>query len=738
MKKFISIILSAMILLNFSAVAFAEGTSAQLYNVYGNEMLFQQNKEAVFSGTAKAGSEITAELYSADGKLTASGKTHTKADGTFEAAFTSPAGSYDEYTVILKENSTEFARLENVVFGELWLSSGQSNMQYPLAQSRTGREMFANRQKLSKWLRVLLMPSYPGNTAGPEFTYAEPQLNIEGAEWVTGENAVVYNMSAVAYFFAADLMEELDMPIGILNASLGGSAIASWLSREAIDNDPEVKNDLVSNGEYIKSSEWKTAEQNVYTDMTANYNHKIEALGCFRPSGMIWYQGESDIGRSAERYARAFDLMQRSYSEHFGYTDTLMPIIFSQLASYIYSDNTLMVADRNIDFTDMQKAFPDSRATIAIYDVPLTYIPEAGAIHPECKEEIGQRMAISAVNLVYGGSGSYTAPTVKASQIRDGSVYVTFDNTGDGLMTDGKELYGFAVCGDDGVYIQADAEIVSTDTVRIHSEHVENPRSASYAYCLGNMRSNLYASENGVPTLPAGIFITDGAVSKHYWFDKQWADCNDAKIWHVINGDEYIKFYDSWTAENAEITYSDSSLNISSTETTFAAGPLMTFGNSSFEKPLNDTDTNYSDYGKMSFYLRNNGNKDIKLSGIKITANSVLWYSPEVEGTKDIEAVIPADGEWHRIAVDLNRLYLFGNEYGISYPSGRLKNVSDIRFEFSSEGESDISIDKIRFAPSGEKTGIRFDADMNKADTLFEKISAFFVGIIGAITSMFR
>lgn len=738
MKKFISIILSAMILLNFSAVAFAEGTSAQLYNVYGNEMLFQQNKEAVFSGTAKAGSEITAELYSADGKLTASGKTQTKADGTFEAAFTSPSGSYDEYTVILKENSTEFARLENVVFGELWLSSGQSNMQYPLAQSRTGREMFANRQKLSKWLRVLLVPAYPGNTAAPEFTYAEPQLNIEGAEWVTGENTVVYNMSAVAYFFAADLMEELDMPIGILNASLGGSAVASWLSRETIDNDADFKNDLVSNGEYIKSSEWKTTEQNVYTDMTANYNHKIEALGSFRPSGMIWYQGESDIGRSGEWYARAFDLMQKSYSEHFGYENKLMPIICSQLASYIYSDDTLMIANRNIDFTDMQKALPDSRATIAIYDVPLTYIPEAGAIHPECKEEIGQRMAISAANLVYGGNGSYTAPTVKASQIRDGSIYVTFDNTGDGLMTDGKELYGFAVCGDNGVYIQAEAEIVSADTVRIHSEYVENPRSASYAYCLGNMRSNLYASENGVPTLPASIFITDDTVSKHYWFDKQWADCDDEKIWHVMNGDEYIKFYDSWAAENAEISYSDGSVNIRSAENIFAASPLMTFKEGTFTKPLHDIDTDYSDYGKISFYLRNNGSKDIKFSGIKITANKVLWYSPEVDGTKDIEAVIPADGEWHSITVDLNRLYLFGNECGVSYPCGKLKNVSDIRFEFSAEGESDISIDEIRFAPSSEKVGLRFDADMNNADTFFEKISAFFVGIIGAFVSIFK
>jgi hypothetical protein len=207
--------------------------------------------------------------------------------------------------------------------------------------------MFENRENLSKWLRVLLVPGYPGNTVSPEFTYAEPQLNIEGAQWITGENDAVYNMSAVAYFFADDLINTLDMPVGILNASLGGSAIASWLSRDAIDGDEKVKKDIVSDDDYIELSEWKTTGQDVYSDMTANYNHKIEALGKFRPSGMIWYQGESDIGRSAERYINSFDLMQRSYSEHFGYEDELMPIVFSQLASYIYSDVNEMLIGSN-------------------------------------------------------------------------------------------------------------------------------------------------------------------------------------------------------------------------------------------------------------------------------------------------------------------------------------------------------------------------------------------------------
>lgn len=737
-KRIISLFLAAMMTAGCVTAASAESVSAKLYNVYGSGMLFAQNKEAVFAGTANAGALITAELFGAAGELIISGESAVKADGTFNVSFMAPSGGYDEYTVILKENSKEFARLENVVFGELWLASGQSNMQYPLVQSRTGREMYANQQKLSKWLRVLLVPAYPGNTAEPEFTYAEPQLNIEGAKWVNGEDMSAYNMSAVAYFFAADLMEKLDMPVGILNASLGGTSIASWLSRDAIDGDAEVKNDFISSDSYIEQSEWKAKEQNVYADMTANYNHKIEALGNFRPLGMIWYQGESDIGWDSGRYARAFDLMQRSYSKHFGYENELMPIIYTQLASYIYSDDTLMIADRNMDFTEMQKARPESRAMVTIYDVPLTYIPEAGAIHPECKEEIGERMAFAANSLVYGDGKSYTAATVKGTEIRDGGVYVTFKNTGDGLMADGDELYGFAVCGADGVYVQADAEIVSSDTVKIHSDYVADPRSASYAYCLSNMRSNLYASADGALTLPVSQFITDSSIGTHYWFDRQWTDCSDELTWHVMRGDEHIKFYESWVAESAAVSYTDGAINVNSSESSFSVRPLMTYKDGVLAKAFHDIDTDYGDYGKMSFYVRNNGSSDVTLDKIKININSLMWYSPAVDGTKDVEAIIPADGEWHCITVDLNRLYLFGNEGGASRPSRRLDKVSEICFEFSANGESGISIDKVRFAPSTEKAGMRFDSDINCADNILEKITAIFVSVIGAIISIFN
>ena len=314
-------------------------------------------------------------------------------------------------------------------------------MQYPLSQAKGGADSFKNGEKLSKWIRVLLMPYYCDGIV--EKTFADPQVDATDAQWVTGENPQFYNVSAVAYYFAAQMQKDLDMPVGILNASLGGSAISSWLSREAIDGDANVKNYLVSTDKYIERADWEKEERSIYHTMTANYNHKIEPLKNFRPAGLIWYQGETDLisGVTHEGYENFYELMQRSYSELFGYKNELMPFINTQLASYNYSDDGLNLLDWNINYCNIQAAENDSRATVTIYDVPLTYLIEAGPIHPECKQEIGERMAYAAKGLVYGGKSPYTASTLENAEIRDGAIYVTFNNTGDGLACGGDVEY---------------------------------------------------------------------------------------------------------------------------------------------------------------------------------------------------------------------------------------------------------------------------------------------------------
>lgn len=734
-KKLIAFSLAVVWTAGFIPFSSATESEAKLYDIYSSNMLFQQNKDAVISGTAPGNSKIKAELFNKNNILVASGES-VASGGIFSVSFPSPSGGYDEYSVIMKCNGKEFAKLSNVVFGELWIASGQSNMMYPLAQDKDGREKFANGEPLNKNVRVMLIPDYPEYKGSKELLPADPQNDIVNAKWVTGENGNVYSMSAVAYYFADETQKKLNVPVGILNVSLGGTILASWLSRDAIDGCDKVKNYLLDCDKYIKKSDWKEDSQNVYGDMTVNFNQRIAPLKGFRPVGMIWYQGESDLmaNMSSEYYADAMALMQSSYADYFDYDGNMLPAIFTQIASYPYNGDLTQPAKWNIGYTEMQEKNADSQAMVTVYDIPTHFLPEVGLIHPENKKEIGERMAFAASGLVYGKKETFTAATVKSHEIKDGSIFITFNNTGDGLVANGNKLLGFAVCGDNGIYVQADAEIISKDTVRISSEYVPDPKSATYAYCLSNIRSNLFATENGNIALPVAPFVTDLAYDAHFWADKSWADCEDELIWHNID-DSDVKYRNSWVAKNASIIFADG-LSISAEKKNFSVSPAFSYSKNSKDISFADFDSNYSDYGKMTFRIRNNGSTDIYSDGIKIYTNAITWYSPAVNNTNEPSFVIPADGEWHTVTLNLNKLYFYGNECGITFGCNKLKNVRNIDFCFSGEN-ANINIDEIRFAPLTEKDGVRFEAEIKNADGVGEFLSALFVGFIGIFANLF-
>ncbi|MBR6531882.1 MAG: hypothetical protein IKT61_05215 [Clostridia bacterium] len=742
MKNLISVFLAFILAVSCMPFAFAGDTDARLYTVYGDGMLFQQNKEAVLAGEATPDSVIIAALFDDGNELVTQGTGIVDKDGTFSVSFTAPSGSFDEYTVVLMQDGRIFESLENVVFGELWLASGQSNMQYPLAQAKYGREDYENGKRFSKWLRVLMVPPYVNSYTQIGFVPDEPMQDIEGALWVDGQNEFIYNMSAVAFYFADEMLRELNMPVGILNASLGGSSIASWISREAADSDKEYKAMLEQLDLYKQSADWSQQTQNVYADIGANYNHKIEALKNFRPVGMIWYQGESDILYSEEYYSKAIDVMQSLYTDVFSYKKGSFPLIYTNLAEFFYTDDGLILPDRNIAFAEIQANSPESRATFPIYDVPVTYIPGAGVIHPECKKEVGERMALCAKGMVYGKFDTFTGATVDKTEIRDGAAYVTLKNVGDGLVVNGSKLYGFAVCGQDGVYIEAEAQLVSADTVRVWNENVANPVSVSYAYCMGNGRANLACKYEGEEPLPVSIFVTDKSVGTHYWTDKRWADCENEKIWHTMS-DTTSGFYDAWTGVNASISFSSedscegaNGLNVISHKKDFTVKPNLTYGDGAKTEPFRDTDTDYSNYGTMSFYVRNNGEAPVTLDKVKFTKNGTMWHAPAVNGTGDTSFTIPADGEWHLVTLDLNCLYLHGNEGGIGFTSKKLEAVKEIELCFEGEN-ADLSLDSISFTLTDKDARNSFDASFSAADNVFEYFCVLVTSFLGLFARLF-
>lgn len=749
MRNMITVILTLALLAGCCFPATAADTSqAKLYSYYGNNMLFKQMDEAVFAGTATAGSGISCTVFDADKQQIAFSETLTNRDGTFAVSFMAPKGSFEEYTVTLKENGVTFAQLSGIVFGELWLAGGQSNMQMPLAQSKTGMEMFANGQRGSDALRVLYVPyngTYKGDASKAP---VHPLTDYESASgWYKGSDAKVYDMSAVGYYFAEELIRQLNMPVGILNANLGGTSILTWLSRETIENNSTIMNDCQSDGRYIAADKWKEGNINFGMDMTCNFNTKIAPLKNFRLSGMIWYQGESDLFWQYGRYSRAFDALQSSYTEYFKYKNGLLPIVFTQLASYHYGD-LIALQNKNVEFAEIQQQQPDSRAMTSIYDVPLDYTSSTHAIHPLCKKEVGEKMTYAALGLVYDRYDTFTAATVKNIITEDDCIYVSFRDTADGLMADGNQLRGFSICGSDGIYVSADAEIVSPDTVRVFNKNVKSPVSVAYAYSQSNHHANLFASLDGKKSLAVSPFVTDLSVGKHYWHNDAWTSCDYSSFWHC-HSNEFSGFYNTWKANGATISFKDSTIgngnalyvSANGNSEQFSVLPNFTYSENGKEVCFSDIDTNWSDYGCLSITFKTNSNKAIRFDGLKIKINNGLWVMPAILGSDATGCELRPEDNAVQVTLDLNRLYPYGNIAMTAYSANLLNSVQYAEFLFTDlfERGADLCIDDLQFVSDAtERENISEKQDLSKAENFFEKIRAFFLAFFVKLILIFR
>ena len=709
-------------------------------------MLFQQKKEAVLCGKGTGGAEISCLLADENGTGILKAKAQVNRSGEFRLSFTAPEGGYKSYTITLYVNGREFRTLKDVVFGELWLASGQSNMQYSFSESST----YEQNKERSEWLRFLYIDPYVTFNGSPDSFPLEALSDIEPGccRWLKGTDNID-SVSAVSFFFAQELQKKLDMPVGVLMPNLGGSLLASWLSREAIDSDPAFAEYLKTQGLYISPENWNSIEIVWYSTMTANYNKKVSPLRNFAISGMIWYQGESEILCDWEigYYTRGLELLQSSYSELFGFESSKMPFVATQVAPYAYGDKNFSL--HNNEFTEFQKAEPSSRAMTTIYDIDLGYYETVGPIHPYSKQPVGERMAASAYGLVYCGSECCTAATVDSFRTDGNSFFVTLRNVGDGLAFDGKKAIGFSLAEEGGIYVQADAEIVSENTLRVYSDEVEKPVSCAYAFAQNSSSANVYSTLNGENFMPIAPFCTDIGVNKLFWEEPAWAGCDRDEAFLLSDGSPYAGQHKIWSAENAEIHTDsinpydgDGCLNIISdtSKKKFSVSPVYTYKDDGKEKYYDCMLRNWSNYSAVSVMVRNNGKNDVMLEGLKLYVNKVTWFAPEVDGCGEICTVIPADGQWHKLTFDLDRLYLHGDECGAVYSRRKLSEIDSFSLCFSDgkKQSSDLSIDEFRFTGNvaDGKRGF-FEPCLLRADNPWEFFCGIFTSVFGLIRAVF-
>lgn len=676
-----------------------------LYDIYGDSMLFLQNAVAELAGVAPSGTKLSCTLTSDDNAIVASGETVAQG-GTFTLCFPTPSGSFSEYTLQISANGKPIAVLRHIVFGELWLASGQSNMEYPLSQEYDFRRK-AELPKNAEYLRIMLCDSVP--TCGHDTAYcpATEQENYLGCRWVSAADASMHTVSAVGYYFVAELMQSLQVPVGILNVSLGGSSIRSWISRTTLTENEQALAYLKRSSAYIAPEQWNPETAVYQTDMSAIYNARIYPLRHFRLSGMIWYQGESDLMFDIPwgEYSNLFTLMQKEYTELFRHEEGLLPIVYTQIVSFGYT-NRRPLQDFNFELSQMQLDVPDSRATVSVSDAPLNYVNNLHQIHPVKKQSIARRMATAAQRLVYGKGGSTSSPALLSSKADGNSILATLANVGDGLVAKGKTLLGFTVCGADGVFYPAEAEIIAGDTVRITSEQVQKPVAAAYGFSQVNSRANLYASANGAPAFPASPFVTAHVENANYMPDYPWSDCESERMW--LNIDNGVSgYYPIWNTENCLYILSDTAayrgdtgLRITPSAKAYSLSQDFVKSVRHKQKEVASFERDLTSYAGFRFYARCDADTDaeIRFDGLRIACAGASVVYPAVAGTDCTTAVIPADGKWHEVVLDFSKLYrMSGTLCGDNRPLSQIKGFS---LEFSSDSLAQIQLDEIGFVSS--------------------------------------
>jgi sialate O-acetylesterase len=446
--------------------------------IVSSNMVLQRNTTIQIWGWADAKEKIFLEASWLKGTLNV--EADNDGNWRFEVKTTV---SKDPQTIKITGRSSDIT-LVNVLFGEVWLCSGQSNMQMPL-KGYTGQPIFGSLLTTAKAtnpnLRLFSVDRIGSKT---------PLKDVEKyTPWQQATPDNVYEFSAVAYYFGQQLQEILDVPVGLIHTSWGGSAVQAWLSKEEISKYQAVDLadvDITKGTNHIP---------------TALFNSMIQPLIPYTIKGVLWYQGESNR-QEPENYKKLFPAMVKDWRARWGIGD--FPFYYVQIAPFLYDgDNTLFQTFDNSAFireTQLQclDLIPNSGIAITMD------IGEELSIHPAKKKEVADRLLFNALNQTYGyktidGAG----PIYDSLEQNDGGLLLKFKNADNGLYSyDG--LTAFEIAGSDRVFYPAEAKIVKGRNVLVKSDKVAKPIAVRYAW-----RNWVIGTLYNTDLLPASSFRTD-------------------------------------------------------------------------------------------------------------------------------------------------------------------------------------------------------------------------------------
>jgi sialate O-acetylesterase len=475
----------------------------KLPGLFSDNMVLQRDKPIAIWGWADDGEKVTVKF--------AHNEASTEARGGKWKMFLPKAKAGGPHTLTVSGNNTLVRT--NVLIGEVWICSGQSNMEWRMAQSYEPAADIESSKNAR--LRLFTVPKLKADEAVEDVK----------AAWTLCEPESVRNFSAVAYYFGRDLQKELGVPVGLIHTSWGGSPAEVWMREEILAENPiykaeildifagqkkwfdaevakweQEKADLEKEGKKIQRNRpwgiWKPAEL---------YNGMIAPLVPYAIRGAIWYQGESNAGR-AWQYRTLFPDMISNWRADFGQGD--FPFLLVQLAPWDRNRKREMseITKEPVesDWAELREA--QLLSTKLLPNVGMAVITDAGDkddIHPTKKEPVGARLALAARAIAYGEKITHSGPVYRGLQVENDRAIISFDHAGRGLVAKNGELKGFAIAGPDRKFVWAKAEIKG-DKVIVNSPEVQNPVAVRYGWADFPV-VNLFNKEG----LPASPFRTD-------------------------------------------------------------------------------------------------------------------------------------------------------------------------------------------------------------------------------------
>lgn len=634
---------------------------------FSDGMMFQQNKPMnIFGNVGAADVEVKAELLDKNGFVIETKEVVSAASGSFSLAFDGHPGSYDKYSINLYTDNVLTQVIRDILIGELWLTAGQSNMEYYVIQAMP---TYDTPIPTNEYVRFFEEPTVPGGVDA--ILPAAPATDIPDAFWndgSVGTNAKY--VSAIGYFMSLQLQEKLDVPVGFIHAAKGASLIESWLPREVIENNDVIKSTLEARGLYLTDEALENKSAN-WESLTTLYNTKIAPLAGINIAGMLWYHGESNVKYADENgdntfYAEAIKALIENYSKDFGF-DGDMPFVFAHLAPHDYSTAGGRAQDYPTILANFSEMLSEATAEVdaqviqlPLYDLSLQYkdppVNNPDPIHPNSKIELAKRFATAVLAGVYGigDADAQTAPTVSSWSVEGSKIVLTFDNVGaDGLkiLNNSPDLTGFAIAGSDRVFVKATAKIVGTNKVELTSDAVTDPVAATYAWTSFNMSSNL-ANAAGIPAVP---YRTD-KVASTYYLSMDWADFDTDEIWVALTTLD-AGFQPAYTtSDNAGLTV-DTQDKLEGQAAICLAYTLTGSGVAELAPVLNyhGMVNQYAAYTGLTLHVKNPDSRTKELS-LEITASGETYYATVITGeTLGTAYELPA-GEYAEYTFNLARL----------------------------------------------------------------------------------